>query len=250
MTRVAIAILMLAWAGAAAADLYRWVDPETGSVKFSSYPPPWYGDAQRERSAPKVQVIPSGRTAGPPEPAAPQEDSAEPKPAAGAGGRGAAPAKSALEDRRKLLLKQMSDGIAAVLSSAPGEGARPFAELSQKTSEYRTVEAALQEADPAGQAARRADWNELTALLEGRRRVLLQQIVARRAPITGSTPDELQSQWRAIGQQLESLGWMDNALKLFDPRGGSTREAQQQSLTEQLVQEWKPVLEASPGRAQ
>ena len=43
----------------AAADLYRWIDPETGSVKFSSYPPPWYGDPVAERRAPKVEVIPA-----------------------------------------------------------------------------------------------------------------------------------------------------------------------------------------------
>ena len=27
---------------AAHADLYRWVDPESGSVKLSNSPPPWY----------------------------------------------------------------------------------------------------------------------------------------------------------------------------------------------------------------
>ena len=61
--RIAIVLAALAWAaqfsGSAAADLYRWVDPETGSVKFSSYPPPWYGDEAKERRAPKVEVIPS-----------------------------------------------------------------------------------------------------------------------------------------------------------------------------------------------
>jgi hypothetical protein len=41
------------------ADLYRWVDPDTGAVKFSSYPPPWHGDPERERGAPAVEVIPS-----------------------------------------------------------------------------------------------------------------------------------------------------------------------------------------------
>ena len=41
----------------ALADLYRWIDPESGSVKFSSVPPPWYGDAERERRAPPVEVI-------------------------------------------------------------------------------------------------------------------------------------------------------------------------------------------------
>jgi len=62
VTRFALAIAMLAWAaqfsGPAAADLYRWVDPATGSVKFSSYPPPWFGDPAQARRAPKVEVIP------------------------------------------------------------------------------------------------------------------------------------------------------------------------------------------------
>ena len=50
------------------ADLYRWVDPETGSVKFSSYPPPWHGDAAKERRAPKVEVIPAATSAPAPAP--------------------------------------------------------------------------------------------------------------------------------------------------------------------------------------
>lgn len=73
--RLVIVIAMLAWVAPAAADLYRWIDPETGSVKFSSYPPPWYGDEAKERRAPKVEVIPSkGESAVKPEtPGQPQE---------------------------------------------------------------------------------------------------------------------------------------------------------------------------------
>jgi len=61
------------------ADLYRWVDPGTGKVKFSSYPPPWFGDAQRERGAPAVEVIPS-RAAPAPVKAAPAPAKAAPAP--------------------------------------------------------------------------------------------------------------------------------------------------------------------------
>ena len=43
----------------AQADLYRWVDPQTGSVKFSTTPPPWYDSG----SGPQVERIPS-RTPG------------------------------------------------------------------------------------------------------------------------------------------------------------------------------------------
>ena len=39
------------------AELYRWVDPQSGSVKFSNLPPPWYGDPEREARSPKVEVI-------------------------------------------------------------------------------------------------------------------------------------------------------------------------------------------------
>lgn len=49
----ALAFLLLC--AAAHADLYRWVDPESGSVKFSNAPPPWYDTDQ----GPKVEVIPS-----------------------------------------------------------------------------------------------------------------------------------------------------------------------------------------------
>ena len=88
--RIAVAVAMFAWAaqwsGPAAADLYRWVDPESGSVKFSSYPPPWYGDPAMERRAPKVEVIPERSRApssGPkPEIEAKPKPVAKPEPAA------------------------------------------------------------------------------------------------------------------------------------------------------------------------
>ena len=78
--RFAALIAAFLWAAPAAADLYRWVDPETGSVKFSSYPPPWYGDEARERRAPKVEVIAPRKV---PLPGAPTYDprDAPPKPA-------------------------------------------------------------------------------------------------------------------------------------------------------------------------
>ena len=61
----ALAFLLLS--SAVHADLYRWVDPETGSVKLSSTPPPWF-----ERSAgPKVEVIPYAAPSAKPAPADP-----------------------------------------------------------------------------------------------------------------------------------------------------------------------------------
>ncbi len=61
----------------AAADLYRWVDPRTGSVKFSSAPPPWY---ETERG-PKVERIPYKEPAAGPaaKPAAVEKPAAGPQ---------------------------------------------------------------------------------------------------------------------------------------------------------------------------
>jgi hypothetical protein len=39
------------------ADMYRWIDRETGSVKFSNTPPPWFGDPEKERQSPRVEVL-------------------------------------------------------------------------------------------------------------------------------------------------------------------------------------------------
>jgi hypothetical protein len=50
------------------ADLYRWVDPQTGSVKLSSTPPPWYGDPEKQRGAPAVEVVPYRARGGAPAP--------------------------------------------------------------------------------------------------------------------------------------------------------------------------------------
>ena len=62
---LALAFLLLC--SAAHADLYRWVDPASGSVKLSSTPPPWF-----ERSAgPKVEVIPYSAPGAKPPPAGP-----------------------------------------------------------------------------------------------------------------------------------------------------------------------------------
>jgi len=63
----AIAFLLLAIAAPAQADLYRWIDPETGSAKFASTPPPWYETG----SGPAVERIPFGQPAA--RPATPEQ---------------------------------------------------------------------------------------------------------------------------------------------------------------------------------
>ncbi len=59
----ALAFLLLC--SAAYADLYRWVDPESGSVKLSNTPPPWY----ERGGGPAVERIPY-TTSGAKQPAA------------------------------------------------------------------------------------------------------------------------------------------------------------------------------------
>jgi len=71
-------MFLASFAQLAAADLYRWVDPETGSVKFSSYPPPWYGDETLEKRSPKVEHIPARVPGGKEQPESVAEPAATP----------------------------------------------------------------------------------------------------------------------------------------------------------------------------
>lgn len=50
-------------APSALGELYRWHDPQSGSIKYSTYPPPWYGDQAREARSPKVEVLSGEREA-------------------------------------------------------------------------------------------------------------------------------------------------------------------------------------------
>ena len=97
----AAVLLLLLRTGPAAADLYRWIDPETGSTKYSSYPPPWYGDEAQQRRAPKVEVIParSDVVAKPETPGRRVEGSA-PLKGAQPGGAQAGPDRPAKEEAR------------------------------------------------------------------------------------------------------------------------------------------------------
>ena len=129
-----------AWSPAAPAQLYRWVDPETGSVKFSSYPPPWYGDEAKQRRAPKVDVIPAGRDAG----AATE--------AAGAAQDGARRLE-ALELQRRQLMRQLA---------RPGAERAPQ-ELKKQLEAYSTLSEEMDKLDAPGAAVRRG---EVQALIE------------------------------------------------------------------------------------
>jgi hypothetical protein len=129
------------WAPAAAADLYRWIDPETGSVKFSSSPPPWHGDPAKERRAPKVLVIPAGRAAAPVLPEAAPAAAGEPP--AGAPGE--------LEAQRKAMLQR----VAALAGQAANP--RGAQALARQLEGYKELSDQIDRLDPAGAAARRVE---------------------------------------------------------------------------------------------
>ena len=106
----------------AAADLYRWVDPQTGSVKFSSAPPPWY---ETERG-PKVERIPYRGPA--------------------AGG-----SIAALEARWRESLRSLAGVLAKGDPGAPTEAAK------QQLEAFQAVSAELDRLDPGGRNRRRAE---------------------------------------------------------------------------------------------
>jgi hypothetical protein len=125
-------------AASAHADLFRWVDPQTGSVKYSSTPPPWYGDPERERTGPPVEIIPY-RAPG----AAAKPGAASDKPAAAA-------AIATLEARWVGLLQFLS-------TLPPGTDlTRPDSGVREQLAAYQSVSAQLDRLDPAGAERRRA----------------------------------------------------------------------------------------------
>jgi Domain of unknown function (DUF4124) len=136
----------------AQADLYRWVDRETGQVKFSSTPPPWYGDPEKQRRNPPVEVIRYRSTVEKPKPA--------PEPAKSAT---AARALAALEAR----WLELSRFLASLPPGTDLERAGP--NIRQQLEDYQAISAELERIDPGGTARRRA---QQAAVTEGARRAL------------------------------------------------------------------------------
>ncbi len=130
--------LSAAWSSIAQADLYRWVDPETGSVKFSSYPPPWFGDEAKQRRAPKVELIPAG------------SDKSGGSEAAGAAQEGVRRLEG-FEAQRKQLLQQLAKPV----------GERGPQALQKQLEAYSALSEQMNKLDPAGAAARRSEMQGL-----------------------------------------------------------------------------------------
>ena len=132
------ALLLIAGLAAAPAhaDLYRWIDPESGSVKYSSVAPSWYGDGERQGRAPAVEVVPYAPmgvpTRKPDEAAAP--------------GRTAV---AALEARWRAFLQGFSR-----LTASDFERAGPG--LGEQLKAYQGLVAELDRLDPAGRKRRQA----------------------------------------------------------------------------------------------
>jgi hypothetical protein len=122
----------------ACADLYRWRDPQTGSVRYSSYPPPWFGDETREASAPKVEVL-GGPQPGAKDGAKPADEMAEK----------VAEVIHFMEQRREQLLARMT----LARASAGFDPANPKFEADLQA--YRNVTRELDKFDPRGAVARR-----------------------------------------------------------------------------------------------
>lgn len=119
------------------AELYRWRDPHTGTIKYSSYPPPWYGDESRAASAPKVEVL-GGE-----------------KPAGGADAKASDPMAEKvaevirfMEQRREQLLSRITVARASAGFSPTDPAFRADLEA------YRNVTRELDKFDPKGAAAR------------------------------------------------------------------------------------------------
>lgn len=117
MPKVVAVLLLLCAPLAARADLYRSVDPETGSVKFSSFPP----------AGGNAQLLPY-RGPGVP-----------------------VPDVQSLEERRRALQQSL------ILAPAEPRGAGAGDALRQQAEAYQGISAELDRIDPAGAERRRAE---------------------------------------------------------------------------------------------
>jgi hypothetical protein len=144
--RFFLSLALAFFSQAALADLYRWVDPESGSVKFSSYPPPWYGDPQLEKRSPRVERIPEAAPAAAGEAKAPPGSERE-----------------SLEARRRALMQELST------VSARSDFDRGGAGFKRQLEAYQALTVELDRLDPKGADRRRAEGQALLEnLLRGR----------------------------------------------------------------------------------
>ena len=226
------AVFMSLWAASASGQLYRWVDPETGSVKFSSYPPPWFNNPARPPRAPKVEVIEPARNA----PAFAPGQEADRDPAA-------PPAGDAPRGDRQGLLKLSAQRAAALVSSPLEIMGKAHGELVESLQRLEKLERQVKPADPKDEAVRLEERLQLAAPLEVRRAVLLQQVALASPPPADSPPDRVQSAWGNTQRLLGALGWIDSAILIIDPRKANTRHFEMNALIDGLVAQWEPFVD-------
>jgi hypothetical protein len=126
-----IFLILAAIALPAQADLYRWVDPDTGSIKYSSLPP--------EDPRVNAQGVPFKAPPAPPPAALPAAMTAQPAQDS---------AVAALEARWSELLKQLSGLM-------PQDFSRAGQSVKQQLDSYSTLTTELDRLDPAGTERRR-----------------------------------------------------------------------------------------------
>ena len=137
MRVLALGLVLLSFC--AHAELYRWVDRQSGSVRYSNTPPPWYGDPAKARANPPVEVIrynAPGIEAKP----TPKEESA----------RITAATIASIEARWQELNKFFASLPASTDFARPPEGLRTQIEA------YQTLSRDLDRLDPRGAERRRA----------------------------------------------------------------------------------------------
>ncbi len=123
-------------AAPAHADLYRWIDPESGSVKYSNVAPSWYGDQERQVRLPAVEVLP-------------YEPLGIPAKKADEATSSSANAVSALEARWRAFLQSVS-------TLTPSDFERAGRGIQRQLQAYQALVAELDRLDPAGQKRRQA----------------------------------------------------------------------------------------------
>jgi len=235
MKYVLMSILFIGFS--AHADLYRWVDRETGSVRFSNTPPPWFGDPEKERGAPAVEVIPYRGPGAPPRSAATPEVS----PAT-------ARQVTNLETRWASLVRFFAALPPTTDFRRAGTG------LRQQIEAYQGLSAELDRLDPAGTPRRRA---QEAGIFETLRRGLEAQLNPKPPAQPAAElvpPPQAEARWRQALQQVtaiaerpepaRSMPELQDALRTLealhvelnklDPNGAAAREREVQATLERV----------------
>lgn len=141
MTRIWLVVALAVVLTPAAAQMYRYRDPDTGQTKLTNIPPP---GAKRSAQAPPAQAGQPSAAAAPADVAAPQSPAATP---------GATLPPNAFEmDRQRMLILQQLVAEAPNVGTPAGRQ-RFFAGLGDVVS----IESRLDKLDPGGRKGREAE---------------------------------------------------------------------------------------------